>query len=409
MQKKALLIAVGMALAAQGAWAQKKGGDKEKAEPDSVVELYGKVYPEIYIPDSSGASSTSTVTCTICTPAAGESAVVRRTMLESSNSRFGVRGHERLGPGLKAIFQLETQFLVDQNTTPFAQRDSFVGLSHAGWGTVKLGRMDTPFKEYGDDISFLSISSGNFMSTSTVYRHIGMGGQANAARFHERRVNAVQYESPDFGPVDFKLQYSTNEADTATRKPVVYSAGGKFEWGPVEFLVGYEQHKDLFGLSANVPTAMRNTNDPLSRSKDQAYAVAVKWKWGNHQFEIDANKKKYDESGQTATGRVRTYENNAYLFMWDWRFSQQWRLDAHYVRATQGKCTRVNASCNTDGLKGEMFSVGTAYYLSRRTFLFLVYSMVRNDFSARFNPTFDDDVNPGEDIRQLGFGIHTSF
>ena len=407
MQKKALVLAVGAVLMATGAYAQKGGG--KGGEPDSVVELYGKVYPEIYIPDSSGATGSGTATCTICSPAEGENAVVKRNMIESSNSRFGIRGHERLGGGLKAIFQLETQFLVDQNNTPFAARDSFVGLSHNAFGTVKLGRMDTPFKEYGDDISFLGVSSGNFTSTSTVYRHIGMGGQNNAARFHERRINAIQYESPDIGPAEFKLQWSTNEADTATRKPQVFSAGGQVEFGNFAVLLGYEEHKDLFGLSANVPTAMRNNNDPLSRSKDEALAFGVKWKWGNHQFEIDGNKKKYEESGQTVTGRVNTYENNAYLFIWEWRLSQQWRAMAHYVRATQGKCTRVNAACNTDGLKGEMFSVGTAYYFSRRTYLFLVYSMVRNDFSARFNPTFDDDVNPGEDIRQLGFGIHTSF
>jgi predicted porin len=403
MQKKALLIAVGMALAVQGAWAQKK----EKPEADSVVELYGKVYPEIYIPDSSGATAAGVATCTICTPAAGESAVVRRTMLESSNSRFGVRGHERLGSNLKAIFQLETQFLVDQNTTGFAQRDSFVGLT-SGWGTVKLGRMDTPFKEYGDDISFLGISSGNFMSTSTVYRHIGMGTQNNAARFHERRVNAVQYESPDFGPAEFKVQYSTNEADTAARKPHVWSAGGQLEWGNFAVLLGYEMHKDLFGISANVPASMRNSGVASARSKDEAYAIGFKWKWGSHSFEIDANKKRYKEDA-SVTGRIQEYENNAYLFIWDWRINQQWRAEAHYVRADAGSCKRLNATCNTDGLKGEMFTIGTAYYLSKRTYLFLVYSMVRNDFSARFNPTFDDDVNPGEDVRQLGVGIQTTF
>jgi len=403
MQKKALVFAVSAALVATCAFAQKK----EKEDPDQVVELYGKVYPEIYIPDGTGATGTGRATCTICTAAAGENAVVRRNMIESSNTRFGVRGHEKLGGGLKAIFQLETQFLVDQDGTRFAGRDSFVGLT-GGWGTVKLGRMDTPFKEYGDDISFLGVSSGNFTSTSTVYRHIGMGGQANAARFHERRINAVQYESPDLGPAEFKIQYSTNETDTAVRKPHVWSAGGQLEWGNLAFLFGYEMHRDLFGISANVPSSMRNSGVATARSKDQAYAVGVKWKMGNHQFEIDANKKKYKEDG-TGPGRILSYENEAYLFIWDWRINRQWRAEAHYVRATAGKCSRVNAACNTDGLKGEMISAGLAYHFSRRTYLFLMYSIVKNDFSARFNPTFDDDVNPGEDVKQLGVGIHTSF
>ena len=62
--------------------------------------------------------------------------------MESSNSRFGVRGHEKLGGGLKAVFQLETEFHVDTNDSRFAQRDSFIGLAHDRWGTVKLGRFD---------------------------------------------------------------------------------------------------------------------------------------------------------------------------------------------------------------------------------------------------------------------------
>jgi predicted porin len=402
MQKKALVIAMGAALVMQGAFAQKK------PEADSVVVLYGKVYPELYIPDSDGATATGTPTCTICRPAAGENAVVQRQMIESSNSRFGVRGHEKLGGGLKAIFQLETQFLVDQNNTPFAARDSFVGLN-GGWGTVKLGRMDTPFKEYGDDISFLGVSSGNFTSTSTTYRHIGMGGQNNAARFHERRVNAAQYESPDIGPLEFKVQWSTNENKTATRDPHVISAGGQVEFGNFTVMLAHEIHKDLFGLSLNSPSSMRNNADQSVRSEDTATAVALKYKWGKHEFAIEGNEKKYEETGTSTAGRVRSYKHNAYLFAWDAKWTPQWRTSFHHVKATAGKCSRVSAVCNTDGLDATQTSAGVAYNFSRRTYLFLMYSLVRNGHSASFNPTFDDDVNPGEDIKQIGLGIHTSF
>jgi len=48
MQKKALVFAVSAALMIPCAYAQKKGGgDKEDADPDQIVELYGKLYPEI--------------------------------------------------------------------------------------------------------------------------------------------------------------------------------------------------------------------------------------------------------------------------------------------------------------------------------------------------------------------------
>ena len=404
MQKKALVMAIGAAFVVQGAFAQKS----DKPEPDSVVTLYGKVYPELVFPSGNGATSASQAVCTICEPAVGSNSIIKRSEMESSNSRFGVRGHERLGPNLKAIFQFETQFLVDNAGTAFAGRDSFVGLA-SNWGTVKLGRMDTPFKEYGDDISFLGVSSGNFTSTSGVYRHIGFGGQNNAARFHERRVNAVQYESPDWGPIDFKVQYSTNEAKTATRDPHVISAGLQYEMGPFALLFGYEVHKDLFGLSANAPSAMRNNAAASGvRSKDTAMAVALKYKIGVHQFEIDANRKKYEEPN-SVVGKVRSYENNAYMFIWEARWNPQWRTAFHYVKATAGKCSIVAMDCNTGGLEGSQMSIGFAYHFSRRTYLFVMGSLVRNGYSAVYNNSNLQEPNPGEDIRQIGIGLHTSF
>lgn len=411
MQKKMLVVAVGAALAMTGAYAQKKpaGDTVAKVErPDSEVVLYGKVYPEIIWVTSSGATEAGKTTCTICDPAEGRNNIVHRSEMESSNSRFGVRGRERLGGGLQAIFQLETQFLVDSNNTAFAARDSFVGLTH-NWGTVKLGRMDTPFKEYGDDLSFLGVSSGNFTSTSGVYRHIGFGGQNNAARFHERRQNVVQYESPDLGPVDFKIQWSTDEAKTATRDPHVLSMGGKVEFGPFELMLGHEIHYDLFGLSRNAPSSMRNNNDQSVNSEDTATAIALKWKAGKHTFEVDANTKKYEETGTNVTGRVREYKNRAYMFIMENRWTNAWRTAFHYVKATAGSCSRVNAPCNTDGLDGTQISLGTAYYFSRRTWIFLMGSVVRNDFSAVYNNSNLQEPNPGEDIRQFAIGFHHSF
>jgi predicted porin len=409
MQKKTLVLAIGAALLIPGVALAQKSDKSEKAEPDSVVTLYGKVYPELVFPSSSGATSAGRATCTICLPAEGENQIIKRTEMESSNSRFGVRGHEKLGRDLKAIFQLETQFLLDSNNTGFAQRDSFVGLASKAWGTVKLGRMDTPFKEYGDDLSFLGVSSGNFTSTSNLYRHIGMGTQANAARFHERRVNAVQYESPDIGPAEFKIQWSTNENKTSTRDPRVLSMGGQLEFGNLTLLLGHEIHYDLFGISANVPSSMRNTSDQAVRSKDKATEVALKYKAGIHTFEIDANEKKYDETGTNVTGRIRSYKNNAYMFLWEARWTPTWRTAFQYIKATRGSCSRVNAVCNTDGLEGEQYGLGFAYHFSRRTYLFVMGTLVKNGYSASFNNTNTQDVSPGEDVRQIGVGLHTAW
>jgi predicted porin len=406
MQKKALVFAVSAALMVPYALAQKKGGGEEKADPDQIVELYGKVYPEIVRQRGKGATPTGVATATFAGAPQGSNAIISRNEMESSNSRFGVRGSEKLGGGLKAIFQLETEFHVDSNDSRFAQRDSFVGLTHARWGTIKLGRMDTPFKGYADDVSFLGVSSGNFTSTSDMNRNIGFG-TSNASRFHERPVNVIDYETPQFGGFQAEIQYSTQETDTAFRHPHFWSGGIKWESGPFEVAFGHEVHWDVFGLSSNVPSSMRNSGDAFARSKDEASEVMVKYKWGKHQFEIDANRKKYREN-PLVTGRAASYKNNSYLFIWDARWSPAWRTQIHYLKATAGECVRLNATCTTMGLGGTQVSAGVAYHFSRRTFLFFMAQWLKNDFSANFS-SGSQQANLGEDVTQYAVGLHHSF
>jgi predicted porin len=424
MNKKALVLAIGAALAIPAAYAQKAGGGAKEEDADSVVVLYGKIYPELVRESGKNPTPASCTVASGClatfaqTPS-GSDAIIRRTEMESSNSRLGVRGHEKLGHDLRAIWQLETEFHVDNNDSRFAQRDSYVGLASRKFGAVKLGRMDTPFKEYGDDVSFLGVSSGNFVSTSSVLRLFGIG-QSSAARFHERRVNAVQYESPDVGPAEFKIQYSTNEAETAAgRKPHVLSMGGQLEFGNLRILAGHEIHWDLLGLSANVGTSsMSNASIASARSKDRATELSVVYKLGIHELEADYEWHEWKEFGQpsttalTALGKVASYKNNSYLLNWQARWSPRWRTQVHYVHATKGECSRTfllaAAPCITDGLDGTMVSAGAAYYFSRRTYLFFLYQQLRNGKSAVF-ASGSQSPSTGEDVTQYAVGMHTSF
>ena len=97
------------------------------------------------------------------------------------------------------------------------------------------------------------------------------------------------------------------------------------------------------------------------------------------------------------------------MFLWDWRVADQWRIAAHYVKATAGKC-QINArECNTNGLGGNQTSVGFAYHFSRKTFLFVMGSWVKNGASAVYNNSKAQVPSVGEDIRQVGIGLHTTF
>src|SRR5450631_4374070 len=347
--KKLLVVALSAAFAAPAAIAA-GGHDESGNEGADVVVLYGKIYPEIVRPYGKDATAPGTVVSTLAgAPTAG--AIITRSEVESSNSNFGVRGQERLGGGLKAIFQLETAFSVDSNNSAFAQRDSFVGLAHNLYGTIELGRMDTPFKKYGDDVAFLGISSGNFVSSSNVLRKAGFGTNS-ASSFHLRRTNVVQYESPILAGFDVSTQYSTDEADTSTRHPHVWSSAVRYEGGPLKVSLAYEEHWDLFGGSRNVPTAaMSNFTDQAVRSKDKATQAMIEYRLGRHTFEADWIQKKYGETA-TIAGRFLSYKNNAYQILWDARWNDQWRTGVQYIKSQKGSCSRVNAVCTTDGLDG---------------------------------------------------------
>jgi predicted porin len=406
MHKKALVLAVGAALMIPGALAAPKAGGDDG--PDSVVELYGKVYPELVREKGKGATDTGASVATIAGAPTGGTGIIRRTEMESSNSNFGIRGQERLGAGLKAIFQLETAFSVDSNNTAFAQRDSFIGLAHNAFGTIKLGRMDTPLKKYGDDLSFLGVSSGNFVSTSNLMRKPGFGTNS-ASSFHLRRSNVVQYETPVMGGFDGALQYSTDEADITSRHPHVWSGAVRYENGPIKVSLAHEIHWDLFGGSRNMPvTAMSNFNDQSVRSKDKATQAMVQYKLGVHTFEADFAQKKYDENA-SVTGRFSSYKNTAWQVAWDARWSTAWRTVLEYIKSNKGTCSLVNRACSTDGLEGSQLQFGIAYYFSKRTYLFAMGALLRNGFSAQYNNSASQTPNIGEDLDQYAVGISHSF
>jgi len=402
IKKTFLAIAIGSIVAAPAALAQ------------SSVQIYGKLFPYVVNEQGSGATPVGTPVATFSARPGGTNLVGDTTGLAAGNSRLGFRGKEDLGGGLKAIFQLEGVVAVDNGSGSggggfIFNRDTFVGLDGA-FGTVKLGLVDTIFKNYGDTIGTLGVSSGTFLSSSDVLRKTGFG-TSSASSFHLRRANSVQYETPEFNGVQAGVQYSTDEAKTATRDPRVISMGVKYDKGPFYVAIAHEIHHDLFGGSRNAPTAMRNNGitDP-TRSKDRATQLTLEYRLNKkHKFEFDVIRKEYSENA-TVAGRFNSYENTAFLLAMENRWSEQWRTSANYVVSKAGSCSRVRAACSTEGLDAKKFTIGAAYYLSKRTYLFTAASKIANGKSARHSNTeFGGDPAPGEDIKHMALGLSHNF
>src|SRR5690606_19173776 len=94
-----------------------------------------------------------------------------------SGNRWGLKGSEDLGDGLKAVFQLESGFtLTDGNGDGrMFQRQATLGLANDSWGTVLFGRQTNFASQwlagitspFGD--SFAEAAIGNtFRSMATV-------------------------------------------------------------------------------------------------------------------------------------------------------------------------------------------------------------------------------------------------
>jgi predicted porin len=431
LNRKAMVLAVGAALAAPGAYAQ------VTSKAGSEWEFYGKFYPEM--DRVTGASPTPATGTTISTLASitngGRSNLVNRTEMLVGNSYVGFRGSKSIGSGMKAIWQVETVVSIDEGAagSGLGTRNTFLGVQ-GGWGTVRLGFMDTPFKEAGDVVGFLGVSSGNFVQTNPLLRNVGFGQgnggvNSNASRFHERRGNAIDFASPTyFGGLQYAAQYSLGSqanpseasktsgggagSGTIPRDPWVMSQAVKWEAGPWYFAVMHEVHYDFFGGSINSPDALKNDSQPGVHSKDSQAQVTAMYKVGGHTFEVDFNKKLYKEDAagsSSPNGRFESYKNSAWMAAWEARWSSQWRTAVTFVGASAGTCTRFNATCDTTGLEGAQISLGGSYYIDPSTYLFLIGSVMGNGASARYDNVSNGSPATGEDVLQIAFGIAHNF
>jgi predicted porin len=372
-----------------------------------TVTLYGRLYPEVVWTRMTGATAPGTPVSTLASAPTGETfaSVVK---MDSSNSRMGFRGEEPLGAGLKAIFQIEQRILVDTGGGLFATRNTFVGLASDALGTVKLGNLDTVYKEIGDTLSFLGVSSGNFVSNSNLLSKQGFG-TSSAGSFHLRRANSTRYESPDVKGLQGLVQYSPDEARSASRNAYLWSLGVVYENGPLYGAVSYELHNDAFGGSRNLPAALSNANDANARSRDTGLRATLQYRGGNHTVEGNVARMEYKERGG-APGRFEDYRHTAFSIGVDSKWSDAWRTAAAVVYAGAGSCRLFDgAPCTTDGLDGQQVSLGAAYYFSKRTYVFALYSMVRNGGSAQYNNIDGIDVPPGADLQQFALGITHNF
>jgi len=156
-------------------------------------------------------------------------------------SRWGMKGTEDLGGGLKTVFQIESGFNVNngnlgQGGLAFG-RQAYVGLDDEKLGTITLGR------QYDSVVDYLAQTTANGNWGGYLFSHpYDNDNTDNTFRVN----NTVKYTSPSYSGLQFggTYSFSNNTNFTDNRQ---YSAGLQYATGGLLFAVAY--------LQANNPSA----------------------------------------------------------------------------------------------------------------------------------------------------------
>ncbi|TKC92376.1 porin [Trinickia terrae] len=223
------------------------------AHAQSSVTLYGLIDAGIsYVNNSSTSSS-----------AAGNK-LVKYDDGVAQGSRWGLRGTEDLGGGLKALFVLENGFnsgtgTLGQGSSEFG-RQAYVGISKDNIGSFTLGR------QYSFSTDFVggNYSTGANTVAGNYAYHINDVDQLTSSRIS----NAVKFTSANFAGLTFGALYGFSNqagafAGAAGTSSRAYSFGANYATGP--FSVG-AAYTDIRFPAAASPTTFSTTLANLSQT-----------------------------------------------------------------------------------------------------------------------------------------------
>ena len=263
----------------------------------------------------------------------GTNKVMKLNSGNQSSSRFGLRGVENLGGGLKALFNLEAGIDLSEGKgdTDLFGRRSIVGLE-GGFGTLTLGREYTPIAGVAGPSDIFG--QGFFGSNLSAF---------GTDRLTRRLSNSVNYKTVSLGGVKASLTYGLGEKTT----------------GP---------SNDLLGLAVNYASgplflgAGYHTIKRVATGDDKEYAVGAGYNFGA--FDVKANYLVADQA----------VANNKF---------EQFNLGAS-VGVGTGRLYGNIQQNKEGGAKGKGFAVAYSYPLSKRTNLYTSYATLSNNATGAF-------------------------
>lgn len=311
------------------------------AQAQSAVTLYGVA--DVHF----GQKSTTTNVASVGTK-------VTQTVVDSgghNGSRWGLKGAEDLGGGLKAIFQLESGFTIDNgnvaNGATMFGRQAFVGLS-GGFGTVTMGRQYTAYDA-------LRGATNNTNDSSFAATGVWAAGMAD---YSNRVNNSIAYASPNMsgfsGAVVLALGEDKTAVASASRNT---SLNLMYANGPILAGYAYQQEKAVGGANSNKYNLLAGSYDfgvakivggyntaKNNTTKDKEYQLGVSAPFGAATVYAGYARSKTEVAGASSTA-------TGYSLMGTYDLSKRTRLYAAYNNLKDNGAS-VNGTYKTSVLVG---------------------------------------------------------
>ena len=277
---------------------------------------------------------------------------VKTTGLFDNNSRFGFKGTEDLGGGLKAGFQLESGFSSDTGASDsrgFFARQSEVNLS-GGFGAVRLGRFIA--ESYYATADYVSMHNHDTGSSSDAFYAYVMPG-----------ANKIAYRTPTFGGLTVDAAVALHEQAVGGKN--AYDLAANYNLGALALGAGYSKQGDV-----------------------NQFAVRALYTFGA--FTVGGYVQR-DEDAFVANGGKRN----------TFRLAGAYNMGASEFHVNVGRAGEYKNLNDSDSTQ---YTLGYNYNLSKRTKVYGYYTHVNNSRNASYQSGV-----AGADFSSVAVGVRHNF
>jgi predicted porin len=281
-----------------------------------------------------------------------------------SGSRWGLKGAEDLGGGLKAIFQLENGFSPTAGTLgqggKMFGRQAYVGLTSDQYGMVTLGRQYDPLIDLVQGITADNYFGSAFATAGDVDNY------DNSFRVN----NAAKYTTPVWNGLQVVAMYAFGGVAGATGAEQSWSAAVAYSTGPLSLAGGYFYAANSPATIGIRTTGWTSTSDgtfdgPINSGYATARSLAIgraaaQYVVGPFTMGLGYSNAQYSPDGSSVFRDTQKYNTGQGFLNYQLNPSMLLGIGYSYTRATGDTAATYH-----------QVSVGADYNLSKRTDIYM--------------------------------------